>query len=87
MDLHTVIVCADIFTGQTHIDYSLVNSSISVCLFEPRIVDSVSFLVVYLTFLDPTILTTTLHTLPLLQGSQALPNVSLWFSKSVSINC
>ena len=66
--------------GQAHAG-SLVSGSVSVNRCEPRLVDSVGFLVVSLTPLAPTIL------LPLLQRIlKALPNVWLWVSASVSIS-
>lgn len=60
----------------------LIVGSVSASPYEPRLVDSVSFVVVSLTPVALSIL------LPsLLWGSQAPPNVWLWVSASVPISC
>ena len=67
---------------QSHGGYLVVGLDF-VSPYKPRLVDSVSFLVVFLTHQTPAFLSP----LPSLQDSQTLPNVCLQVSASASIIC
>jgi hypothetical protein len=76
--LQTCYICVESL-GLSHA-CSLIGGSVSVSSYGPRLVDSVGLLVVPLTPLAPEIFPPLFHMIP-----QALPNVWLWVSASVSI--